>query len=190
MQDGEAEQAAVVAQAPIPPMLDQAAPVAVMGLAVGVEERLLTTSATPVQVATAHLVTPSLSLTFNTTMKRIAHISNGYITNVSLATDDAELNPGTMLEAEALAQGLTWAPVATAPIWPNVQSFMAAFTMPEKAAIELSTDATIAALRLELTTWLTEVHPTDPRVIAGLDKLVELGILTSERRSEILATPT
>lgn len=121
-------------------------------------------------------------------MKRIAHIKNGYIVNVSLAKDEAELEPGTMLESDALAQGLTWAPVATAPIWPNVQAFMAAFTMTEKAAIELSTDATIAALRLELTTWLTEVHPTDPRVIAGLDKLVELGILTSERRTEILAT--
>lgn len=164
--------------------------VVVLALAAAEVAQPSMTQATPAQVATAHLVTPSLSPTFNTTMKRIAHISNGHITNVSIAPDDAELNPGTMLEAEALAQGLTWAPVATAPIWPNVQSFMAAFTMPEKAAIELSTDTTIAALRLELTTWLTEVHPTDPRVIAGLDKLVELGILTSERRSEILATAT
>lgn len=121
-------------------------------------------------------------------MKRIAHISNGHISNVSLAPDDAELKPGTMLESDAIAQGLAWAPVATAPIWPNVQSFMAAFTMSEKAAIELSTDATIAALRLELTTWLTEVHPTDPRVIAGLGKLVELGVISAERRSEIFAT--
>lgn len=121
-------------------------------------------------------------------MKRIAHISNGHISNVSLAPDDAELKPGTMLESDALAQGLTWAPDAAAPIWLNVQAFMAAFTMPEKAAIELSTDATIAALRLELTTWLTEVHPTDPRVIAGLAKLVELGVISVERRSEILAT--
>lgn len=121
-------------------------------------------------------------------MKRIAHIQNGFIVNVSLAKDDAEVTPGTMLESDAIDQGLTWAPMSTAQIWRNVQSFMEAFTPAEKAAIELSTDPTIAFLRLELTTWLTEVHPTDPRVIAGLDKLVELCVISAERRTEILAT--
>ena len=71
-------------------------------------------------------------------------------------------------------------------IWPNVQAFMAAFTMPEKAQIALSTDPTIAALRLELTTWLSDVHSDDSRVVLGLDKLVELGILTTERKNAIL----
>lgn len=124
-------------------------------------------------------------------MKRIAHIKDGYIVNVSLAKDEAELEPATMLESDAIAAGYTWEPVPVPPPqWENVQAFMAAFTMPEKAQISLSTDLTIAALRLELTTWFSEVYGNDPRVVAGLDKLVELGILTSERRSEILATPT
>ena len=123
-------------------------------------------------------------------MKRIAHIKNGYIVNVSLAKDEAELEPGTMLESDALAQGLIWQPVPIVKNWPNVQAFMESFTMPEKAQISLSTDATIAALRLDLTTWLDSIHGNDPRVVAGFDKLVELEILTSERRSEILATPT
>jgi len=39
-------------------------------------------------------------------MKRIAHIENGYIVNVSLAADDAELAAGTMLESDAIAQGI------------------------------------------------------------------------------------
>jgi hypothetical protein len=71
-------------------------------------------------------------------------------------------------------------------IWANVQSFMIEFTMLEKAAIALSTDQTIAALRLELSTWLSEVYSNDQRVIAGLDKLVELQIITETRRTEII----
>jgi len=72
-------------------------------------------------------------------------------------------------------------------IWGNVQDFMTEFSMPEKAAIALSIDPTIAALRLELSTWLSEVHANDPRVVAGLDKLVELEIITETRRAEIIA---
>lgn len=46
-------------------------------------------------------------------MKRIAHIQDGHIANVSLARDDAELQPGQMIEAEALAAGYTFAPRQT-----------------------------------------------------------------------------
>lgn len=120
-------------------------------------------------------------------MKRIAHIKDGYIVNVSLAKDDAELNPGTMLESDALAQGLTWRPVVNEKRWTNVQEFMGDFTMPEKAQIALSMDPTVAALRLELTTWLSEVHADDPRVVAGINRVVELGIITPERKNTILS---
>lgn len=71
-------------------------------------------------------------------------------------------------------------------IWPNVQQFMAEFTMDEKAAVSMSADPIIAALRLELSTWFSEVHANDQRVVMGLDKLVELGIITPERKAEIL----
>jgi hypothetical protein len=57
--------------------------------------------------------------------------------------------------------------------------------MAEKAAIALRVDPTIAALRLELSTWLSEVHADDARVVLGLDKLVELGIITQARKDEI-----
>ncbi len=72
--------------------------------------------------------------------------------------------------------------------WDNAQDFMAAFTMPEKAQIALSGDATIAALRLELSTWFSAVHPSDARVQSGLNRLVELGIITAERKAEIIKT--
>lgn len=120
-------------------------------------------------------------------MQRIAHIEDGYIVNVSLAKEGAELKPGTMLESDAIAQGLTWRPVTEAKRWQNVQEFMAEFTMPEKGAIALSMDPTIAAMRLELTTWLSEVHADDPRVVAGINRIVELGIITPERKNTILS---
>ena len=72
-------------------------------------------------------------------------------------------------------------------IWANAQAFVAEFTDEEKAGIALSTDPTVAALRFELSTWFSEVHSNDLRVVAGLDKLVELSIITETRRTEITA---
>ena len=91
-------------------------------------------------------------------------------------------NPPSLAELEA-----AWQTLQTVKIWPNVQAFMADFTMPEKAQIALSMDPTVAALRLELTTWLSDVHSDDSRVVAGLDKLVQLGILTAERKNAIMS---
>lgn len=93
--------------------------------------------------------------------------------------------PPTLEELQA-----AWNQLQQIKTWPNVQAFMAAFTMQEKAAIALSTDPTIAVLRLELTTWLSSVPANSPAVLTGLDKLVELQILTRQRKTEILATAT
>lgn len=48
-------------------------------------------------------------------MKRIAHIEGTTITNVSLAADDAPLQPDTMLESDALAAGYTYQTVVIVP---------------------------------------------------------------------------
>lgn len=82
------------------------------------------------------------------------------------------------------------APPPTPPGWPNVQAFMTAFTMPEIAAVSLSTDPTIAALRLTLSTWLGRVEVPDIRVQTGLNKMVELGIISADRKAEIEAQAT
>lgn len=119
-------------------------------------------------------------------MKRIAHISGNYITNVSLARDDAPLAPGTLEEADALEQGYTYQPPPIqTKIWPDARAFLDEFTPQEKAAISLSTDETLAVLRLDLLTWNSPVHADDDRVITGLNRLVELGILTYQRRQEV-----
>ena len=84
------------------------------------------------------------------------------------------------LEGEELA-------AAIRKTWPNSQAFLSEFTMQEMAAIALSTDTTIAALRLLLSVWFSEVHSNDSRVIAGLDALVSNNILTTERVNQILS---
>jgi hypothetical protein len=71
-------------------------------------------------------------------------------------------------------------------VWVNAQAFMAEFTMAEKSEIALSNDPTIAALRLDLSTWFSEMHSNSEPVVIGLDKLVELGIISQQRMSEII----
>jgi hypothetical protein len=72
-------------------------------------------------------------------------------------------------------------------IWPNAALFLGEFTMPELAAIELSLDPTIAALRLLLASWPADIYSDDPRIVGGLSALVTAGIITEARRAEILA---
>ena len=71
--------------------------------------------------------------------------------------------------------------------WPDAEAFVAEFTLPEMAAIGLSTDPTIAALRFLLSSWRSQVISDDPRVQAGMDALVQTGVLTEDRRVEILS---
>lgn len=70
--------------------------------------------------------------------------------------------------------------------WPDVEAFTNEFTLEERAAIELSTDEQIAALRFTLTTWLSAVHANHPLVAAGFAALVTTGILTETRKNEII----
>ena len=71
--------------------------------------------------------------------------------------------------------------------WPNAATFLGEFTMPELAAISLSLDPTVAALRLLLASWPADIYSDDPRIIGGLSALVGAGIITEARRGEILA---
>lgn len=71
-------------------------------------------------------------------------------------------------------------------IWPNAAAFLAEFQMPELAAIELSADGTVAALRLLLASWPSDVWSDDPRIELGLGQLVAVGIIDEARRAAIL----
>jgi hypothetical protein len=76
---------------------------------------------------------------------------------------------------------------AARKIWPNAAAFLGGFSMPELAAISLSTDPTVAALRLLLASWPSDVWSDDPRIVMGLGALVSAGIIDETRSAEIVA---
>lgn len=76
---------------------------------------------------------------------------------------------------------------AARKVWKTSGDYLTEFTFEEMAAISLSQNPTIAALRLLMASWAGEVWSDDPRVLAGLQELVLVGILTQERANEILS---
>ena len=74
--------------------------------------------------------------------------------------------------------------------WPNVQSFMAEFLPEEIHAIANSAIPEVITSRFLLSTWLGHVVSNDPRITQGLDILLHVGIITNERRQQIITVPT
>lgn len=70
--------------------------------------------------------------------------------------------------------------------WPSKAEFWTEFTDTEKAAIITSENIGVKMLDKELTMWSGVIIATDSRVVAGLDKLVELDIITEARKEEIV----
>jgi hypothetical protein len=106
------------------------------------------------------------------------------LTNDDLSTLDwrGPGDPPTMEELEA-----AWAQIKDRKGWPTVAEFWAEFSDSEKLSILDSTIGGIVLLREELRMWRGEVWSDDERVQQGLGGLVAVGILTAERREEILA---
>lgn len=77
--------------------------------------------------------------------------------------------------------------LAARKIWQKATHFLAEFSMPEMAAISLSTDPTVAALRVLLLAWPADVWSDDPRIVMGLTALVSAGIINETRKAEIIA---
>lgn len=98
--------------------------------------------------------------------------------------DDRELpDEETLLEALAQEE----ARLAARKAWASSADFWAVFTDAEKLGILASTVAGIILLREELRLWTGEVWSDDSRVQAGLNGLVAVGILSTERKAAILA---
>jgi hypothetical protein len=76
--------------------------------------------------------------------------------------------------------------LANRKVWPNGEAFLRELTLEELAAISLSTDPTIAALRLLLVARQAEVWSDDQELNFGLSRAVQLNLLTLERKTVIL----
>lgn len=72
-------------------------------------------------------------------------------------------------------------------VWANGEAFLRSLTLEELASISLSTDPMVAALRLLLVSRHAEVWSDDQELNLGLGRLVQLGLITTERKSAILA---
>ena len=90
----------------------------------------------------------------------------------------------TLLTPEEIAENTIF---AARKVWPNAAAFLAEFSMPELSAISLSLDPTIAALRLLLASWSTDIYSDDPRIISGLTSFIAAGIIDEVRWGEIVA---
>jgi len=75
-----------------------------------------------------------------------------------------------------------------AKTWPSVTEFWSEFTMQEEAGVVLSQDPVVQVLRNRLQMWKYEVRADDERITTGMQTLVDKGLLTDERRNQILGT--
>ena len=90
-------------------------------------------------------------------------------------------------EAELIAQATQDAVLLNRKTWKDSAAFIQEFTLPELAAVSLSQDPTVAALRLLLSAWPSDVWSDDPRIQMGLAALVTNGIIDETRLAAIVA---
>ena len=76
--------------------------------------------------------------------------------------------------------------VASRKIWATAADFYAEFTGTEKYLIQSSTVPAIVVARGDLAMWRGDVWSDNVDVLAGLDAMVEAGVITAERKIEIL----
>lgn len=95
-------------------------------------------------------------------------------TSVTITADETAALESAVPEPEPVVG--KWTPLA----------FLERFTPEEQAAIEGSDNLQVRIVKTQLTA-ASEVIADDPRTVAGMQALVDAGIITGERRDEILS---
>lgn len=72
-------------------------------------------------------------------------------------------------------------------IWDTNYDFIMEFTKAERKSLRKNNNDDVGDLWVQITTWQGDVHSDDPRIVGGLDLIEALGIITPERRAEILS---
>jgi hypothetical protein len=119
-------------------------------------------------------------------MRRRATEQGGVVT----FTDGLPPPTEAELDATRAAAQAAWDALQVPParkVWASGTDFWEAFSPAEQLAILTSQVDGIRLLDRQLVLWQGELWSDDPRVQAGLAALVQTGILTEERRGEILA---
>lgn len=123
----------------------------------------------------------------------IAKIEGGAVAQIDRTTDEAP--EGWIVCGDDIVCGMLWdgsefsnppPGPAPAPRWSSLQ-FIERFTEAEQIAI-VTAAAASPALRLwyDKAMAADEIIADDPRTVAGLQALVDAGMLTSQRRDEVL----
>lgn len=76
---------------------------------------------------------------------------------------------------------------ASRKIWADSSAFWDTLTSAERSAVAVSSHPMVKELVLTLAIWRGRLFSDDPRVSGGLMLLQAVGILTAERKAEILA---
>lgn len=119
---------------------------------------------------------------------KTARIVNGEIENV-IVTDDEWTPPDDHIYlplSEALSNGYNFKQNNDSKIWASKKDFDNEFTDQEMYAIEVNTNPVLIILRSRLNRWEGIIHSTDERVQLAFSKLVSEGIISEERKEEIL----
>jgi hypothetical protein len=129
--------------------------------------------------------------------KRIAHLRDGIVRNISVAREDYVPRPGQM-DVSGLTvgpgwsyNGSTWSPPTQDTPEDGIapRALLRAFTLDEIDGIVGSTDATVRTVLERLRTY-RELELTIPqdKALGLLTLFVSKGLLTAERRTEVIAT--
>ena len=72
--------------------------------------------------------------------------------------------------------------------WPTVAEFYAEFKPGEQYGIQTSESPAVVVALGQLTMWRGEVVADDSRIVAGMQALIDDGIISEARRDEILGS--
>lgn len=116
-------------------------------------------------------------------------LRKGWVETTPPDHNDATQHPPTWVDGQWVAADLTADEIAakTRKTWLTSADFIEELTLSELAAVQLSTNPTMAALRLILAAWSKPVWSDDPRIQLGISTMVSEGLITTERSAEILA---
>jgi hypothetical protein len=136
-------------------------------------------------VETGQALDPQPCATIGSYLARYtAQVTQGW--NVVVVPDGTQHNAVATQNQDGTWSTVNPTPVAARPAPLSVTDFKKRFTFAERTALLSSADAGVKVFLDELNT-ATAVRLDDPDTVAGMNYVVGLGLLTAQRRDQILA---